>query len=69
MPEMRRRAKTINFAVIYGMSDFGLSRELGIPVKNARELIEAYFARFPGVMKYTEETLRQARRTYEPLYV
>jgi DNA polymerase-1 len=61
-PEMRRRAKTINFAVIYGMSDFGLSRELGIPVKNARELIEAYFARFPGVVKYTGETLAHARR-------
>jgi DNA polymerase-1 len=60
--EMRRRAKTINFAVIYGMSDYGLSRELGIPVKAAREMIDAYFARFPGVVRFTEETLRQARR-------
>jgi DNA polymerase I len=61
-PEMRRRAKTINFAVIYGMSDFGLSRELGIPVASAREMIEAYFARFPGVVRYTQETLRRARQ-------
>src|SRR5262249_3235000 len=61
-PEMRRRAKTINFAVIYGMSDFGLSRELGIPVTNAREMIEAYFTRFPGVVRYPRETRPRARQ-------
>jgi DNA polymerase-1 len=60
-PEMRRRAKTINFAVIYGMSDFGLARELGISVPSAKEMIEAYFARFPGVVRYTQETIRRAR--------
>jgi DNA polymerase-1 len=61
-PEQRRRAKTITFAVLYGMSDFGLSKELGIPVKAARELIEAYFARFPGVRRYTDEMIETARR-------
>jgi DNA polymerase I len=61
-PDMRRRAKTINFAVIYGMSDFGLSRELAIPVASAREMIDAYFTRFPGVVRYTQETLEKARR-------
>jgi DNA polymerase-1 len=60
--EMRRRAKTINFAVIYGMSDFGLSRELGIPVAAAREMIAAYGERFPGVRRYAEATVAQARR-------
>ena len=60
-PELRRRGKTLNFAVIYGMSDFGLARSLAIPVKQAHDLIEAYFARFPGVRRYTEETIRQAR--------
>lgn len=61
-PELRRRGKTLNFAVIYGMSDFGLSRSLQIPVAQAHDLIEAYFQRFPGVRRYTEETIRQARR-------
>jgi DNA polymerase-1 len=61
-PEMRRRAKTINFAVIYGMSDFGLSRELGIPVAAAREMIAAYAERFPGVRRYAETAVEQARR-------
>ncbi|MDO8587257.1 MAG: DNA polymerase I [Armatimonadota bacterium] len=60
-PEMRRRAKTINFAVIYGMSDFGLAQELGIPPREAKQYIEEYFAKFPGVMRYTRETIEQAR--------
>jgi DNA polymerase-1 len=60
-PELRRRGKTLNFSVIYGMSDYGLSRSLGIPVKQAHELIEAYFARFPQVRSFTHATIRQAR--------
>ena len=60
-PEMRRRAKTINFAVIYGMSDFTLSKGLSMPVKEAREFINRYFDTFPGVRKYTEETIAKAR--------
>jgi DNA polymerase-1 len=61
-PEMRRRAKTVNFAVIYGQSDFGLANTLGIPTAEAKEFIDAYFALFPGVREYTERTLEDARR-------
>ncbi|MGI6295162.1 MAG: DNA polymerase I [Armatimonadota bacterium] len=60
-PEMRRRAKTVNFAVIYGMSDFALSRTLDIPIEEARTYIDTYFARFPGVREYTNSTIEQAR--------
>jgi len=60
-PEMRRRAKTINFAVIYGMSDFRLARELGISIGEARDYINRYFARFPGVLRHTNDTLVHAR--------
>lgn len=60
--DLRRRGKTLNYAVIYGMGDYGLSRELGIPLAQARNLIEAYFRRFPGVRRYTEQTLREARQ-------
>jgi DNA polymerase I len=59
--EMRRRAKTINFAVIYGMSDFGLAQELQIHPREAKQYIEDYFAKFPGVLRYTEDTLNFAR--------
>lgn len=59
--DMRRQAKTVNFAVIYGMSDFGLARELGIGNRDAREYIERYFAKFPGVRTYTDETVEFAR--------
>jgi len=62
-PEMRRQAKTMNFAVIYGISDFGLSRQLGVPTAVARDLIQSYFARFPGVKKYTEDIVIQTRET------
>jgi DNA polymerase-1 len=62
-PDMRRRAKTVNFAVIYGQSDFGLANTLGIPTAEAKEFIENYFAQFPGVRGYTERTLDEARRT------
>lgn len=60
-PEMRRRAKTVNFAVIYGMGDFSLGRALGISTQEAREYIDTYFARFPGVRDYTERTIATAR--------
>lgn len=59
--DQRRRAKTVNFAVIYGMSDFGLAKELGIPTREAHEYIERYFAKFPGVRRYAEETVAYAR--------
>ncbi|HEY7779463.1 MAG TPA: DNA polymerase I, partial [Ktedonobacterales bacterium] len=59
--EQRRRAKTTNFAVLYGQSAFGLARVLNIPMTEATEFIKAYFEAFPRVREYTQETLRQAR--------
>ncbi len=61
-PELRRKAKTVNFAVLYGMSDYGLSQELGMPVAEARAFIENYFRQLPGVRRYIEETLDFARQ-------
>ena len=60
--EERRRAKTANFGIIYGISAFGLSQRLEIPRKEARELIEGYFATYPGVKAYMERVVGQARR-------
>ncbi|WP_028999443.1 DNA polymerase I [Azohydromonas australica] len=58
--EQRRYAKTINFGLIYGMSEYGLARRLGIETKAARTYIERYFARYPGVKRYMDETRAQA---------
>ncbi|WAJ70313.1 DNA polymerase I [Catenovulum adriaticum] len=54
--EQRRSAKAINFGLIYGMSAFGLSRQLGIPRGEAQKYMELYFERYPGVLKYMEST-------------
>jgi DNA polymerase-1 len=61
-PEQRRAAKAINFGLIYGMSAFGLARQLGIDRGAAQAYIELYFARYPGVRAYMERTREQARR-------
>jgi DNA polymerase-1 len=61
-PDMRRRAKVINFGVIYGMSPFGLSKELGIGQAEAREYIDNYFDSFKGVRRFLDEILENARR-------
>ena len=58
--EMRRQAKVINFGVIYGMSPFGLARELGISQKRAKEYIDEYFSRFSGVRRFIDDTLIRA---------
>ncbi len=60
--ELRRRAKTVNYAVLYGMSDYGLSQELGISVSEARQIIAHYFQRFPKVKAFTEQILEEARQ-------
>jgi len=64
-PEMRRQAKVINFGIIYGMSPFRLSKELGISHKMARIYIENYFRRYKGVKLFIEETKEEARKAGE----
>jgi DNA polymerase-1 len=59
---MRARAKTINFATIYGQGPFALSRQLGISQEEAKEFIRQYFERFAGVRRFREETVERARR-------
>ncbi|MDD3800959.1 MAG: DNA polymerase I [Desulfuromonas thiophila] len=53
--EQRRRAKTINFGVLYGMGAFSLARELGIPTGEAKRYIDSYFARYPAVLRFIEQ--------------
>lgn len=60
-PEMRRLAKVINFGIAYGMSAFGLAKELGLDLAQARAFIERYFQRYPGVKRYMEEKVAEAR--------
>jgi len=57
----RRNAKAVNFGIIYGQSAFGLSQSLGIPRKEAAEIIDNYFAQFPGIKSYMADTMNFAR--------
>lgn len=57
----RRNAKAVNFGIIYGQSAFGLSQNLGIPRKEAAEIIENYFAQYPGIKQYMSDTMNFAR--------
>jgi DNA polymerase-1 len=61
--DQRRAAKTINFGVLYGMSAFRLSNELNIPTGQAKDFIDAYFARYPKIQEYLDRTLDEARRS------
>ncbi len=62
-PDLRRQAKAINFGIIYGMSAFGLSRQLEIGQKMAKTYIDNYFARYPGVKRFLDRTIEEARNT------
>ena len=61
-PEMRRQAKVVNFGIIYGMSGFGLAKQLGVGNRIAHEFIQRYFAKYSRVKAYLDETLAQARQ-------
>ncbi|MBN1930886.1 MAG: DNA polymerase I [Desulfobacterales bacterium] len=61
-PELRRQAKAINFGIIYGMSPYGLSKELGISQKMAKTYIDNYFARYRGVKDFIDETIKTAKK-------
>ena len=59
--EHRRRAKAVNFGIVYGLSAFGLSQQIGIDQKEAKRFIEAYFEKYAGVRRFIDRTLEQAR--------
>ena len=60
-PDMRRKAKEVNFGVLYGIQPFGLSQRLGIPQKEAREIIDTYMAKYPGMFSSLDATIATAR--------
>jgi len=61
--ELRRQAKVINFGIVYGMSPYGLSKELGISRKMAKIYIDNYFGRYKGVKRFVDQTISDARKT------
>lgn len=63
--DMRRKAKAVNFGLMYGLSDFGLARDLGIPRKEAKYYIKQYFERYCGVKRYMHEVIKSAKETGE----
>ena len=62
-PELRRHAKAVNFGIVYGISDFGLAKNLGISRKEAARYIDNYFARYPGVKRFMEKTIEKAHES------
>ncbi|MBU4533984.1 MAG: DNA polymerase I [Eubacteriales bacterium] len=60
-PDLRGRAKAVNFGIIYGISDFGLARDLRIPRREAKDYIDRYFQRLPGVKRFIDQTIHRAR--------
>ena len=60
---MRRSAKAVNFGIVYGISAFSLSQDIGVSVADAKAYMEAYFATFPGVRRYMDAVVEKARET------
>jgi DNA polymerase-1 len=60
--EMRQKAKAVNFGIIYGLSPYGLSRQIGVPVREAEDFIAGYFRRYPRVKEFIGRTIDEARR-------
>ncbi len=63
-PEQRRAAKTINFGILYGMGQRKLSRELGIPLNDAKEIIDDYYAQFPSIRNFINQCVNKARQQH-----
>src|SRR5207244_1996444 len=61
-PEMRSKAKMVNYGIAYGISAFGLAQRLGIPRREGAEIIDQYFKQFPGIRKYMDDTMEFARQ-------
>ena len=61
-PELRRRVKAMSYGLVYGLSAYGLSNQLGISAGEAKQIMESYFERFGGVKRYLDEVVEQARR-------
>lgn len=61
-PELRRRVKAMSYGLVYGLSAFGLSQQLGIPAREAKEIMESYFERFGGVKRYLDTVVEKARK-------
>lgn len=70
-PNMRRQAKAVNFGIVYGISDYGLSQNIGISRKQAHDFIETYFEEYPGVKKYMDDIVQTAKdqATLKPLAI
>lgn len=60
-PNVRRQAKAVNFGIVYGISDYGLSQNIGITRKQAKQFIDTYFEKFPGVKQYMDQIVQHAR--------
>ncbi|MBQ3956599.1 MAG: DNA polymerase I, partial [Clostridia bacterium] len=61
-PDLRRRAKAVNFGIVYGIGDFSLAKDLGIPRRQAKQYIENYLATYSGVSAYLDKTVEEAKK-------
>ena len=61
-PQMRRQAKTVNFGIVYGISDFGLSEQLGTSVAQARDFIETYYRKYPRIRTYMDQVVKDCEK-------